>query len=478
MIPLKQSIRRMFGGRFRAGSYSAAASVAVILIAVVTNMMVSALPSSVTQLDLTSQSLYSLSDQTRRIAASLDRDVQLYLICNTGNEDSTIQRLLERYEGLSGHIQAQVMDPTRDPTFLDRYDLEISRLYENSVLAVCGERCRLVGYDEIYETSYSMEYSTYSYVSSTSFNGENALTNAIHYVSSASLPKAYILSGHGEAALDEQLEAMLAQDNFDTESLSLLSLEEVPQDAAAIIINAPSSDLSEEEADILMAYLEKDGCMALTTGYIDEGMMPQLLRVTSSMGLTVDTGLIIEGSAQHHLNRYPHYLLPDAESHEITDAIIDSGYYILTPLAQPLVESGEGSATVTWLLTTSDTAYTKAAGLQTATTMQEDGDATGAFHVGAVAEGAGKLFWVTSDELLNSRTDAMVSGGNSNLFMNALNWMGGQEESISIWAKSLDEAGLTVPQSDATLWSVIMIGLIPLALVGIGITIWIRRKRR
>ena len=130
MIPLKQSIRRMFGGRFRAGSYSAAASVAVILIAVVANMMVSALPSSVTQLDLTSQSLYSLSDQTRRIAASLDKDVQLYLICNTGNEDSTIQRLLERYEGLSGHIRAQVMDPTRDPTFLDRYDLEISRLYE------------------------------------------------------------------------------------------------------------------------------------------------------------------------------------------------------------------------------------------------------------------------------------------------------------------------------------------------------------
>lgn len=38
--------------------------------------------------------------------------------------------------------------------------------------------------------------------------------------------------------------------------------------------------------------------------------MPQLLRVTSSMGLTVDMGLIIEGSARHHLSRYPHYLLP------------------------------------------------------------------------------------------------------------------------------------------------------------------------
>ena len=118
-------------------------------------------------------------------------------------------------------------------------------------------------------------------------------------------------------------------------------------------------------------------------------------------------------------------------------------------------------------------------GVQRFNQTQQVSEETGTFDLTArVAEGTGKLFWVTSDEMLNSRTDAMVSGGNSNLFMNALNWMGGQEESISIRAKSLDEAGLTVPQSDATLWSVIMIGLIPLALVGIGITIWIRRKRR
>ena len=56
--------------------------------------------------------------------------------------------------------------------------------------------------------------------------------------------------------------------------------------------------------------------------------------------------------------------------------------------------------------------------------------------------------------------------------------MGGQEESISIRAKSLDTTGLTVTQAESTLWSIVMIGLIPLALVAIGIVIWIRRKRR
>lgn len=471
-------LKKMFGGRFRAGSYSAVAAVIVIAIAVLVNMMVSTLPTSTTQLDMTEQSLYSLSDQTKRIVASLDKDVTLYLISNSGQEDDTVLRLLERYADLSSHIKVQTMDPTIQPTFLDQYELEISQLYANSVLADCNGRYRLVGYDEIFVTEYSMDYYSYSYTSTTSFNGENALTNAIHYVSSDNLPKVYTLTGHGEAELDSSITDMLAQDNFDTESLSLLALEEAPEDAAAIIINAPTSDLGQDEADLLINYLAGGGSIVLTTGYIDEGEMPQLLRVTASMGLTTDTGVIIEGNRQMRLSRYPHYLLPEIGSHDITDALAAGGYYILTALSQPIVETEDASTDITWILTTSDESYAKAAGLNMTSTEKEDGDTDGPFHVGAVAEGAGKLFWVTSDSLLDSYINSAVSGANGDLFLNALNWMGGQEESISIRAKSLDSTGLTVTQGESSMWSIIMIGVIPAALVAVGIVIWIRRKRR
>ena len=231
---LKQRFAAMFGKRFRAGGYSAAASAIVIAIAVLLNLMVGSLPTTLTQIDLTDQSIYSLSDQTKRIAASLDKDVTLYLICNTGNEDTTVQRLLQRYEDLSDHIHMEVMDPALHPTFLDSYELEISRLYENSVLVDCDGRYRLVGYDEIFVTSYDMDYYSYNYYTTTSFNGESALTSAIHYVSSDDLPKVYMLTGHGETELDDRITEMLSQDNFESESLSLLSLESVPEDAAAI----------------------------------------------------------------------------------------------------------------------------------------------------------------------------------------------------------------------------------------------------
>ena len=227
-----------------------------------------------------------------------------------------------------------------------------------------------------------------------------------------------------------------------------------------------------------MAYLQNGGNILLITDYIAEGSMENLLKMTRSMGLETEPGLIIEGDRNMHVSRYPHYILPDMEAHEITDALISGGYYILTPLAQPLVETQDSSGEITWLLTTSDAAYAKLAGLDSTTTEKEDGDTSGPFHVGAISEDTGKLIWFSSADLLESNVNYTVGGANANMLLNALNWMCGQEESISIRAKSMDEATLTVPASASGFWSAVMIGVIPAVLIGIGLAIYMRRKRR
>ena len=86
--------------------------------------------------------------------------------------------------------------------------------------------------------------------------------------------------------------------------------------------------------------------------------------------------------------------------------------------------------------------------------------------------------WIASSEFLDDNVNAMVSGANGNLLMNAVDWMAGQEETISIRSKSLDEDGLTVTGAENSLWSAVMIGIIPVALIALGIVICIRRKRR
>ena len=84
-------IKDMFTGRrFRAGGYAVFAVAVVIVIAVLVNMVVGALPANTTQLDMTAQALYSLSDQTKQIVKALDQDVSLELLAYTGQDFQTL----------------------------------------------------------------------------------------------------------------------------------------------------------------------------------------------------------------------------------------------------------------------------------------------------------------------------------------------------------------------------------------------------
>ena len=90
--------------RFRAGGYTTFAAVIVVAIAVAVNLVAGALPQSLTQRDLTDSQIYTLSDQTRRIVSSLEKDVTLYQVAVTGQENESIRTLLNRYADLSDHI--------------------------------------------------------------------------------------------------------------------------------------------------------------------------------------------------------------------------------------------------------------------------------------------------------------------------------------------------------------------------------------
>lgn len=78
-------LKRMFTSRrFRAGGYSAFATAVVVAIAVAANAIVGALPAGLTQIDMTEQALYTLSDQSRQLVRNLAEDVSLYLLANEG----------------------------------------------------------------------------------------------------------------------------------------------------------------------------------------------------------------------------------------------------------------------------------------------------------------------------------------------------------------------------------------------------------
>lgn len=466
--------------RFKSGGYTVLVSVIVIAVVVAVNLFVGQLPTTVTKLDTTAEQLYTFSEQTEQLLQNLDQKVTLTLVAESGSEDATTLELLNRYKALSSNITVNTVDPVVQPKFTSNYTSDT--VDANSVIVVSDRRSKVVANDDIYEYDYSNYYSTGSY--DVNFAGESALTSAIDYVTSENLPVIYQLQGHGETTLDGDLKTAVEKDNLTINDLSLLSLDAVPEDCSCLLIYAPTSDLGDDEVQKILTYTDNGGHLLLITDYTGTAR-PNLEKLVNNFGLDAADGIVIEGDMNHCLRGYQHYLLPDVQSHTITQPIISGNLYILMPIAQGIVklDSYRSSLTITDLLTTSDSAYNKI-NPDTATTLERtDGDTDGPFAVGVavsetVTNGETRMVWFSTSQFLNDQVDQMVGGSNQDLFLNSLSWMCERENNISIRAKSLSQSYLTVPSGSASIWSALLAVILPLAVIGVGIVVVVKRRKR
>ena len=466
--------------RFKSGGYTVLVSLIVVAVVVAVNLFVGQLPATLTKLDTTAQQLYTFSEQTEQLLSNLQKKVTLTLVAESGSEDATTLELLNRYKALSNNITVNTVDPVVQPKFTSNYTTDT--VDSNSVIVVSDQRSKVVAYDDIYQSDYSNYYTTGSY--DVNFAGESVLTSAIDYVTSDSLPVIYQLQGDGETALDGDLKTAVEKDNLTISDLSLLSLDAVPEDCSCLLIYAPTSDLSSDEVQKILTYTDNGGHLLLITDYTGTAR-PNLEKLVNNFGLDAADGIVVEGDMNHCLRGYQHYLLPDVQSHTITQPIISGNLYILMPIAQGIVklDSYRSSLTITDLLTTSDSAYNKI-NPDTATTLERaDGDTDGPFSLGVavsetVANGETRMVWFSTSQFLNEKVDQMVGGSNQDLFLNSLSWMCARENNISIRAKSLSQSYLTVPSGSASVWSAFLAVILPLAVIGTGIIVVVKRRKR
>ena len=133
---------------FLGGSYSLAITAVVLAILIAVNVLVSALPTTLTKYDISSSKLYSITSNTKVVVGALEDDVTIYWIVQSGQEDSVIENLLGKYESLSDHIAVVKKNPDVYPTFAEQYTDET--VQNNSLVVECGDRSRYIGYDDIY----------------------------------------------------------------------------------------------------------------------------------------------------------------------------------------------------------------------------------------------------------------------------------------------------------------------------------------
>ena len=115
-------------------------------------------------------------------------------------------------------------------------------------------------------------------------------------MTSDTLPKLYTLTGHDEASLSDTLTSQIEKENIDIEELNLVTSESVPDDADCLMINGPQKDITADEKDRILSYMENGGHVLIFTDYTETDM-PNLAELLNNYGLSTSAGLIFEATA-------------------------------------------------------------------------------------------------------------------------------------------------------------------------------------
>lgn len=464
------------GGGIKLGAYSVLGIFVAIALTVVVNLGLNYVPEQYSSFDLTQNKLYRLTEETKAFLTGLSEDVTIYVLAEEGAGDENLEKTLEQMEDQSGHVRVSYVSTAKNPNFYQNYTQE--QPVSNSLIVEGEKRSRVVSFEDIY--AYEMDYNTYSY-QITGYDGEGQIVSAIAYVTTEDMPVLYAVGGHGELELEDKFVNAIEKENVSCEQLMLYSVDEIPEDAQGVILNAPTGDYSEDDAKKVIDYLKKGG-NALIISTMTEGEMTNFESILDFYGISEIEGTIVEQDRNFYFQN-PYYLFPNIESAEVTAALTNS--LVFAPFSMGLSYEDTLENTVyTPLLTTSGSAFSKTDITDTSDYSKGENDVDGPFVVSVEAEkstedgNVSHAFVVGGESLFTGLADDKVPGNNVKLFGSMISNLVEHETSVAIPVKSLSMPNLTFKAQTAYIAAVLCVVVIPLATLITGLVIWLKRRRR
>jgi ABC-type uncharacterized transport system involved in gliding motility auxiliary subunit len=407
------------------------------------------------RIDLTTEKLYSLSDQTRKVVSDLKKDVKVILFDQDDQQGFGEQ--MKDYRNLSSHFSFERIDPQKNLEAAKQW--KITKL--GDVVVVCGDRN-----ERPKDTT------------------EQSIINAIIKVTRDSLKKVCFVEGHGEKKLSSTSEGdgygvvdkMLKDENYETKSINLVASDDVPSDCDVLVLAGPKQSLFPQEASAIGKYLEKGGKAMLL---IDPDTDPKLDDVLHAWGVQLGNNTVVDVSG---VGRF-FQLGPGAPlarsygSHPITKGF--EGSMTFFPLSRSVDSTPGSGASTTDLMKTSDESWAETEINGGKVQFDEGKDKKGPITLGVAAskpEGDKEARLVVIGDSDFAANQFFGIQRNGDLFMNSINWLAQDEDLISIRPKNPADRKVSMTEADQNQLFWIALVLMPLATIGSGVYIWWRRR--
>ena len=462
--------------RFKLGAYHTLITVIVLIVVIVINLMVTKMD---IMIDLSSDAKYTLTDDTKNMVKEIGDKVTIYYMVQEGNEIDLIKKVVDQYGKLEGNVSVVTKDPVVYPSFAGQYTED--SVADNDVIVVneTNGKAKHVSKDDMAPAS--MDYQTYQTTYET-LDAEGQITSAIQAVTSTETQKLYFTSGHGEQDLADSFKELLSKTNITVEEQRTDNLEAVPEDCDFLLINGPTYDLSDTEYQIVKTYLENGGkAIFFLNSEAKDSNLVNYYKLLSDYGLKVENGFVVE--SQENCVQSLTVVNPQVKTHDITADVSDAKPALL-PINKPLSVLSEVRSTlkVEPLFSSSEDSFARVDTDLQATT-KTDSDIAGPFTLAAAItdtyrDKTAKLLVFGSFEAANGSFLSSEQYGNRSVMVNAINWMSDAEtKTLSIPTRSIAESYVEVPSGDRIFWTILLVGVLPIAFLAGGFVIWYRRRK-
>ncbi|HHX25583.1 MAG TPA: GldG family protein [Firmicutes bacterium] len=455
------------GRKMRYGTNAVVLTIAVVAIVLMVNVLAGR---HSRKLDLTQNRFYTLSEATCEFLRGLDQRVKITAFFPEDDAMGEVVRdLLREYTRISPKIEVEFVDPDKMPSVAKQYDITA---YGTSVVEAGLQSRKVMEYELIdYETTGDM----------VNFSGEQAFTRALVSLFTEDTRQVYFSTGHDERTLTGdylQAKAFLEGEGYVTATLNLSTEGRVPEDAAVLVIAGPARDFTQEEAHAVQAYLKEGGKVVVALDPSGQkGDLMNLKGILRTWGIGVNDDLVIDPGSHYFLDMAG--LIPEIQPHPITEKLITKDLSIFLPRSRSLYYAEEGKIqgiTAEPILNTTGKAWGETDFTNEAV-FDRNTDIEGPLTLAYAASMQGSdsvLIVVGNASFLDN--DIVTFQGNIDFFMNAVGWMVGKEDSISIRAKapSFEQVYLSDRQAKSVFYGTVMV--IPMCFALLGVGVWVRRR--
>ena len=441
---------------------------------------------NVEDIDLTTDKIYSISEQTKTKLANLDKDVTIELI----NLSDYVYLLdfANKYTQLNSHITIERIDDlSKRADIMNTYSLEST---DSLLIIKSGEKERvLTTYD-----LYTYDYTTYEQIDIT----EEAITNAIIEVTIEDKPNIYFLEGHNyyDMSYFQLLKDDITSEANNVSNLNLLTVGSVPEDCDCLVITTLKEDITEMERDSLINYSNNGGKILLLADANILGIdTPNFNQILDLYGFSISKGMLLEQDQNQMIYGSPEFIISQIDTSifnqnskmNMNICVIDSGRIEFKD-EDTLNNLG---VTYSTLAKTSDSAFLRTnLNISSMSKTNQDTDAAESI-IGALVtrtledEKTAEMIvysnavFATNQQINMNNTYAMYANklcNNDDVAINSVSYLTQRTDTITI-RKDADSVSYTVTEAQHNIIMAIIF-LVPAAIIVIGIIVWQVRRRK